>query len=355
MPDREAMVIGCGVIGLTTAVLLLSSSFKVTIVASAVPSRKSGSDPAYASPEAGAYWLGSADGASRNEEEMETIAYNTLVRLSAHAETGIMPVKTRIMTLTGQMSLEDPWFATIVSNYRRLSTAELQEYDKEATVGYEFDSVTINVPKYLDWLMLRFKALGGKLVVKTLSSIEDAATYGVPFVFNCSGFGAKALVNDTKMVPIRGQTILIRSPDASKLHLMCEIKDPSIPDIAYIVPRQDGTVLLGGTYDVDTYNATPSSETAERIFKRCQRLSPQLRNIKDLSQLKVVRHGVGVRPHRSGGPRVEMEYLSGGKSVVIHNYGHGRGGYLGSWGSAQKALDLALQHCSASNSQASRL
>lgn len=49
---------------------------------------------------------------------------------------------------------------------------------------------------------------------------------------------------------------------------------------------------------------------------------------------------VGVRPHRTGGVRLELEpELLAGK-YVIHNYGHGGGGITLSWGCASVVKDL---------------
>jgi glycine/D-amino acid oxidase-like deaminating enzyme len=47
----------------------------------------------------------------------------------------------------------------------------------------------------------------------------------------------------------------------------------------------------------------------------------------------------GLRPYRPSGFVVRREDLSG--KVLIHNYGHGGGGFSLSWGSAKLAVDLA--------------
>lgn len=64
--------------------------------------------------------------------------------------------------------------------------------------------------------------------------------------------------------------------------------------------------------------------------------------------LDIIRHGVGLRPVREGGPRVEMEKIDG--ISVVHNYGHGGHGYQASFGCAEAAVKLvndALQQESA--------
>jgi hypothetical protein len=66
---------------------------------------------------------------------------------------------------------------------------------------------------------------------------------------------------------------------------------------------------------------------------------------KGIEALEVIRHGVGLRPMREGGPRIEAETLKGkGSSLsVVHCYGHGGYGYQSSYGSADMALGLVYK------------
>jgi D-amino-acid oxidase len=94
-------------------------------------------------------------------------------------------------------------------------------------------SVTINVPKYLKWLLSMFRAGGGVVEVRALKHIQEAAKDDVDVVVNCTGFGwfffgafwstqrfaqmnvgAKFLggVEDSAVFPTRGQTILVKAP-----------------------------------------------------------------------------------------------------------------------------------------------
>jgi D-amino-acid oxidase len=59
---------------------------------------------------------------------------------------------------------------------------------------------------------------------------------------------------------------------------------------------------------------------------------------KDIDALSIIRVGVGLRPMREGGPRVEKEQING--VWTVHNYGHGGYGYQSSYGSADAAVDL---------------
>jgi D-amino-acid oxidase len=78
-------------------------------------------------------------------------------------------------------------------------------------------------------------------------------------------------------------------------------------------------VILGGTFEVHNTNTQPHPDTAKQILERCRAIAPHL-----VRDLHIIRHGVGLRPARQGGIRLETEYKSmGAKSIpIIHNYGH---------------------------------
>lgn len=71
-------------------------------------------------------------------------------------------------------------------------------------------------------------------------------------------------------------------------------------------------------------------------MKRCVELAPALTDGKGIEALDIIRHGVGLRPMREGGPRVEKEKIDG--IWVVHQYGHGGYGYQSSHGSAKEAV-----------------
>ena len=66
---------------------------------------------------------------------------------------------------------------------------------------------------------------------------------------------------------------------------------------------------------------------------RPARLPPVL-----VSEERIIRIDVGLRPFRPSGFRVAREAL--GDKVLVHNYGHGGGGITLSWGTAKLAVDL---------------
>jgi len=85
-------------------------------------------------------------------------------------------------------------------------------------------------------------------------------------------------------------------------------------------------------------------DLAERIMRRSIKICPQLvPEGSGIEALRVIRHQVGLRPVRIGGPRVESELLPdahGGELRVVHCYGAGGFGFQSSYGMANKAVAL---------------
>jgi hypothetical protein len=77
-------------------------------------------------------------------------------------------------------------------------------------------------------------------------------------------------------------------------------------------------------------------------MKRCIGLCPSLVGEGEgIEGLSVIRHGVGLRPLREDGPRIDREKFDG--FWVVHNYGHAGYGYQTSYGSAAEAVELVKQ------------
>lgn len=106
--------------------------------------------------------------------------------------------------------------------------------------------------------------------------------------------------------------------------------------VSYVIPRVvEGTTVLGGTRQVGDWRAEEDAETTREILERCGGFVPELQVD---GGLEVVGVGVGFRPGRTGGPRVEVEVVEG--VCCVHEYGHAGAGYQNAVGSAGKVLGL---------------
>ncbi len=73
-------------------------------------------------------------------------------------------------------------------------------------------------------------------------------------------------------------------------------------------------------------------------MKRAVEICPSLTDGKGIEHLSIIRHGVGLRPVRLSGVRLEKETVD--DVWVVHNYGHGGAGYQSSYGCSQDVVKL---------------
>lgn len=165
-------------------------------------------------------------------------------------------------------------------------------------------------------------------------------------VVNATGLSSLHLggVEDEKVYPARGQIVLVRN----EVGIMASTSgtDDGPDEAVYIMQRAaGGGTILGGCLQKGNWESQPDPNLANRIMKRAVELCPQLvPEGAGIEGLSVIRHGVGLRPMRDGGIRVEKEVIAGsdGRSVnVVHNYGHAGYGYQTSYGVCATAAKLA--------------
>lgn len=185
----------------------------------------------------------------------------------------------------------------------------------------------VDMPVYLAYLRRRLEAAGGTLVAREVTSLREAAAHA-PTVVNCTGLGSRELVPDPGVRPVQGQLVVVANPGVEEWTVSA---DQASAETAYVIPQPYGLVL-GGTAREDVWDTEPDPATAGAIVARCARIHPEL------AGAPVLAHRVGLRPARSE-VRLTVERLPGGGRVV-HNYGHGGAGVTVSWGCARQAARL---------------
>ena len=116
---------------------------------------------------------------------------------------------------------------------------------KELTHPCTDKTVVINPTVFLPWLRKRLESSGVIFVRKELKSLSEARSDGHDVLINATGFGAKFLddVADQDVQLIRGQTHLVKT-DVKKIFMRHG------KDYTYVIPRLDGTAILGGIKQV---------------------------------------------------------------------------------------------------------
>lgn len=143
---------------------------------------------------------------------------------------------------------------------------------------------------------------------------------------------------DKTVIPARGQTVLVRNTSPRMLNISGT--DDGDEEACYIMTRAaGGGTILGGSYQKGNWESQPDPNLAIRIMKRAVKICPELVGGEGgIEKLDVIRHGVGLRPVREGGTRIEKEKVGG--IWVVHNYGAGGSGYQSSYGCAMAAVKL---------------
>jgi len=222
---------------------------------------------------------------------------------------------------------------------------EASELPEGISSGISYTSVCINTPQYLHYLLGRCLAAGAvakRAVLGDISEARDQHASGrkASIVLNCTGLGAATLtgVQDPAVYPARGHVVLLRNETGGRITFVSGTDDG--PDeTTYIMQRPGGGgTVVGGCYQAGRTEAEPDPAMGERILERTVKLVPSLGSGKGRAGLDVIRHGVGLRPVREGGYRVEREQRRDWS--IVHNYGHGGAGYQSSYGCAGEAVRL---------------
>lgn len=342
------VVLGAGVSGLTSAYLLSQDKTnKITVLAKHMPGDY---DPEYASPYAGANVLPMS---TRENSRWETRTWPELRRLAKEVpEAGIHEMKSRVLRRAKDLEklkkggysfdglfLEDPWYKSLFDDFRELSKEELPA---GVASGCEFGSVCINTMLYLPWLVGKCRENGvvfKRANLKHISEASAAAGHKVDVVVNASGLMAGKLggVMDGKMVPVRGQLVVVRNE--APYMVTKSGTDDADDELFYMMMRANGGgTILGGTYQKGQWESQPDPNIAMRIMRRAVEMVPELTGGKGVQGLDIIRHAVGLRPYREGGVRLEKEKIDG--TWVVHNYGHAGWGYQGSYGCAERVVEL---------------
>jgi D-amino-acid oxidase len=322
-PSPDVLVIGAGVCGLSTAVVLLDAGLAVEVYAADPPHRTT-------SAAAGALWGPHMVG---SDERVGGWAARTLDRfrlLAAEPAAGVRempglvaaPHDTPDHVPADRAAHEPPGFMTGAG---RVTAVGPEDLPPGFGTGWRYAAPVVAMPEYLDYLLAELLASGGQLrlgrPLRDLGEAQDLSP--APVIVNCTGIGAAALVPDGDLTPVRGQVVIVANPGLTEF-FVGERQDPE--DVTYIFPHGQ-VAVLGGTQQRGAASLQPDQGTADKIVAACAAVEPLL------AGARVVGHRVGLRPARAA-VRLEAQALAGGRHLV-HNYGHGGAGVTLSWGCAE--------------------
>jgi D-amino-acid oxidase len=312
--DDEVVVVGGGVVGLTTAVVLAERGRRVRLWTREPVGRTT-------SAVAGALWW-----PYRIEPVASARAW-ALCSLDVFEELAARPEESGVRMVEGVLGETglDEVAAWAASRLPGLRAATAGEYPGS---GLWARLPLIDMPAHLAWLRARLLAAGGVVETRAVAALAEVEA---PVVVNCTGLGARELVPDASVRPVRGQLVVVENPG---IRTWTVSTDPVSGEMAYFFP-QPGRLVLGGTAEEGAWSAEPDPAVAEAIVRRCAALRPEI------AGARVLGHLVGLRPARDA-VRLERAWLPDGR-LLVHNYGHGGAGVTVAWGCAREAASLATR------------
>ncbi|HEV8406400.1 MAG TPA: FAD-dependent oxidoreductase [Sphingomicrobium sp.] len=254
-------VMGCGVMGLSTARLVQEAGFPVTIYAAALP-------PGTTSNIAGGQFHPFA---VFHEDEVTPgfmIQFRSALdyswrrfQIMVGDDYGVRWLPTYVETDSPEAKLLE----TFPPIDRMLGPAE-HPFPWSNTLLY--DTMYVETGRYLRQMIRDVEIAGGKIEVRKFQSPSDIAGLSEALVFNCTGLGSRDLFSDQDLHPARGQLAILEPQP--------EVRYALTGGPGYMFPRPDG-IILGGTFELDQWDTTPEPATIQRIIAAHRRFFSSLR------------------------------------------------------------------------------
>ena len=256
-----AAVIGAGVMGLSTALLLQEAGVPVTMYTAELPSLTT-------SNLAGGQW-----GPTGHYREA---AVSPEWRAQYRAALSVSWERFRSLD-SGHYGIQ--WLPTYTEG-DRVGPPGLEAYYPDSRLLGDRDqpfaagglavyrTMYVEVGRYLARLTEDFLRAGGTMRVKRFASAADLVQLPERLLFNCTGLGARELFGDLELGPVRGQIVMLApQPEVQYAYTL-----PS----GYMFPRGDG-IVLGGTFEHGEWSTVPEPATIAGILAAHRSVMSDLR------------------------------------------------------------------------------
>jgi len=254
-------VIGSGVMGLSTARLVQDAGFTVTIYTAALPPDTTsniagGQFHPFAVFHEGETPPGFIDQFTR------ALDYSwRRFQIMVGDDYGIRWLPTYVETDSPEARLLESF-----PPVNRMLTAAENPFPWSGTLRY--DTMYVETGRYLRQMIRDVQVAAGRIEVRKFATPADIATLPESLVFNCTGLGSRELFDDQDLRPARGQLAILEPQP--------EVRYAFTGGPGYMFPRPDG-IILGGTFEVGEFDATPDPATIAKIIARHKAFNATLR------------------------------------------------------------------------------
>jgi glycine/D-amino acid oxidase-like deaminating enzyme len=263
--QSRVAVIGCGIMGLTTARLLQDRGVEATIYAKEL-------SPNTTSNIAGGQWSPftvfddeAATPAFREQFERAARLSNRYFQSLVGDTYGVRWIENYVLR-NSPPPAQQP--SPIRDLYFEQEVVPRDQHPFAASHVSRFTTMLIEPPVFLPAITRDFLLRGGKIHIREFREARDLFSLDEKVVVNCTGLGARALVNDAELTPIKGQlAILLPQPEIDYIMLKGDY---------YMFPRRDG-IVLGGTLDRDQCSLDIDPVVTARILSNHRAIFESMR------------------------------------------------------------------------------
>ena len=271
---KHVAVIGCGAIGLTTARVAQRAGLRVRIYCKDRP-------PEVRSSAATGVWspdsriCSSAAMPADFPERWEAMARSSFKTYQSLLGLAGNPVEWRDGYALSDIPFDQPLpdddgepeypdlSARLADIHPQSRALAAHEHPFRTAYARRFTMMTFNIASYQRLLMEDFLREGGEIETREFVHPREFAGLREPVVVNCTGYGARALLGDESVIPVRGQTArLVPQPEVDYL-------------VSYrghnliAVPRRDGIlVATQEAHDFGNADASVDRGVSERAVER---------------------------------------------------------------------------------------
>lgn len=359
-PPRPILVLGAGIIGLTTAIRLREAGYAVSILAAETPrtilsrdtTKVAGTAPlTYTSSGSGGLWMPFLlDGVQ--VERWATKSFEVFASQVGQS-VGVDMVEGYLLKAREKPE-KLPWWAKL-TEMTVVTPGEDEKVPEMYRCGLKFRSPVVHMEKYLSYL----EGLAGELGIDIELTEEEGKSRmwdggrvvefvreryggaGDVIVVNCWGIGG-GKIGGEEMVAVRGVIVRVRRPEGVGYVINEDMNDGVLAGnglIAYCIPRGKDEYSLGGTALKGDWREEVTEDEKRGVKEMAGRL------IKGIAEMEEIGTWAGLRPLRKDGRArvgVQTEGI-GTELVVVANYGHGGNGVTTSWGCAEEVVKIVKE------------